>query len=322
MLVPVDPELARALAALPAPPELSEWIQDIQSGRPSLKCLIAKTKALVPILADITAEDRTVPGPPGSPPVPVRIFRPRARSGTLPAFMWIHGGGYVSGSPDLDLSTTQQIARTSGCVVIAPDYRLAPEHPFPAALEDCYAVLRWLAWKRETLGIDATRIAVGGASAGGGLAAALALLTRDRAEVGLIFQLLIYPMLDDRNVAPPGEARPDTVVWSRTANHFGWRSYLGCEPGDEGISPYAAPARAQDLAGLPPAYISVGTADLFLDEDIAYGTRLMQAGVRTELHVYSGAFHDFENIAPAAEVSQRAVAERDAVLAHALKTTR
>lgn len=316
---PIDPELAAALAALPPQPDHAALRADAQSGRPGLKQFIAAMKPLLPVLEDIAAEDRVVPGPAGASELQVRVYRPRATTGRLPAVLWIHGGGYVTGSLELESPITQQLAGATPCVVVTPEYRLAPEHPYPAALEDCYAVLRWLVAEADALGIDAGRLAVAGASAGGGLAAALALLARDRGEFRLTFQMLIYPMLDDRNVAPASAAVPDSLLWSRAANRFGWQSYLGREPGADDVSPYAAPARATTLAGLPPAYISVGSADLFLDEDVAYATRLLAAGVPTELHVFPGAYHGFENIAPDAALSKQAVAERDAALQRALK---
>jgi acetyl esterase/lipase len=204
------------------------------------------------------------------------------------------------------------------CVVVSVEYRLAPEHPFPAPVEDCYAALKWLSTYSSELGVEKTRIAIGGASAGGGLAAGLALLARDRAEVAVTFQLLIYPMIDDRNVAPASESTPDTLVWSRENNLIGWRSYLGQEPGGEDVSPYAAASRAADLSGLPRAYIVVGELDLFLNENVEYAQRLLEAGVPTELHVYPGVYHGFEGLAADADVSQRSVAERDRVLKRAL----
>ena len=171
------------------------------------------------------------------------------------------------------------IADRLGIVVTSVEYRLAPEHPYPAPLDDCYAGLRWLAEHAGELGVDGTRIAIGGASAGGGLAAGLALLARDRGEVAVCFQLLVYPMLDDRNVTPSSHAIVDPKVWNREANIAGWNAYLAGRAGADDVEPYAAPARATDLAGLPPTYINVGDLDLFLDEDVAYAQALMRAGV-------------------------------------------
>jgi len=200
---------------------------------------------------------------------------------------------------------------------VSVEYRLAPEHPFPAPVEDCYAVLKWLATHATELGVEQNRIAIGGASAGGGLAAGLALLARDRAEVNVAFQLLIYPMIDDRNVAQANETVPDTLLWSRENNLIGWQSYLGGEPGGEDVPAYAAAFRATDLTGLPPTYIPVGELDLFLHENIAYAQRLLQAGVPTELHVYPGAYHGFDIFAPNSDVGQRFTADRNHVLKRA-----
>jgi acetyl esterase/lipase len=202
------------------------------------------------------------------------------------------------------------------------EYRLAPETVAPGALEDCYAALRWLHTAADEISVDRTRIAIGGESAGGGLAAALALLARDRGELPICFQLLIYPMLDDRTVT--AEARnPFTgqFVWTPSANRFGWTALLGHEPGVADVSPYAAAARASDLSGLPPAYICVGALDLFVDEDIAYAKRLLRAGVPTELHIFPGAYHAFEMAVDAA-VTVAAQRERRTALARAFCTAR
>lgn len=220
------------------------------------------------------------------------VYRPRDASPPRPAVLHIHGGGYVAGSMHMMDGANRKLAAELGCVVVSVDYRLAPETPHPGPVGDCYAALRWLHAHGGTLGVDATRIAVSGESAGGGLAAALALLARDRGEVPVIFQRLIYPMLDDRTCTR-SDPNPYTgeFVWTRAHNHFGWRSLLGHEPGVPAVSPYAAAARAKDLAGLPPAFISVGALDLFFDESLEYAQRLVRAGVSTELHVYPGAFH-------------------------------
>jgi acetyl esterase/lipase len=262
----------------------------------------------------ISTVDRRVPGPVGAPEVFVRIYQPADRPDTLPALLWIHGGGYVLGSVERDDLLAKHLARVGQCVVASVEYRLAPEHPFPAPVEDCYAALKWLAAQSTKLGVNTARIAIGGASAGGGLAAGLAVLTRDRAEVEIAFQLLIYPMIDDRTIAPASATVPDTFVWTRENNLMGWRAYLGREPGGTDVSPHAAAARATDLRGLPPAYIPVGDLDLFLDENMTYAQRLLAAGVPTELHVYPGAFHGFNGFVPNAEISRRFNTDRDSAL--------
>jgi acetyl esterase/lipase len=228
--------------------------------------------------------------------VGVRLYRPAGASGAGPALLWIHGGGYVIGNAAQDDVLCRRFARELGATVASVDYRLAPEHPYPTPLEDCYSVLAWLA---RLPSVDPARVAVGGASAGGGLAAALALLARDRAEVPLAAQLLVYPMLDDRTVDRDDLDNPGHRLWNQSSNKFGWASYLGDADPD-----IAVPARREDLSGLPPAWIGVGTLDLFHDEDLAYAERLKAVGVPCEVEVVSGAFHGFDGIASKAEVSQ------------------
>ena len=225
-----------------------------------------------------------------------RLYRPAGANGSTPALLWIHGGGYLIGSPEQDDALCRRYVERLGIAVAAVRYRLAPENPYPAALEDCHDVLTWLA---GLPGIDATRIAIGGASAGGGLAAALAFLARDRGEVKPVLQVLSYPMLDDRTVDPALD-RPGFRLWNARSNRIGWRSYLG------GADPaVAVPARRDDLTGLPPAWLGVGTLDLFHAEDLAYAARLNAAGVPCEVHEAPGAFHGFDGLAPRASVSQQ-----------------
>ena len=308
----LDPELAAPLETFLHLTGGGLNLHDIPATRRTMEEMAAAQMAKTPPITGITTVDRQVPGPDGE--VFVRVYQPTERPDTLPALLWIHGGGYVLGSVERDDPLAAHLAKTAQCVVVSVEYRLAPEHPFPAPVEDCYAALKWLATHTGELGVESSRIAIGGASAGGGLAAGLALLTRDRAEVELAFQLLIYPMIDDRNVAPAGDTLPDTFVWTRENNLMGWRAYLGREPGGADVSPYAAAARADDLAGLAPAYIPVGDLDLFLDENIEYAQRLLAAGVPTELHVYPGGYHGFNGFAPGAEIAQRFNNERDEAL--------
>jgi acetyl esterase/lipase len=248
----------------------------------------------------------------------VRIYEPDPRPETLPALLWIHGGGYVLGNVQADDLLAKGMTLALNCVVASVEYRLAPEHPFPAPLEDCYAALKWLAGSADQLGINPARIAIGGASAGGGLAAGLGLLARDRAEVDVCYQLLVYPMIDDTNVEQAGPGVPDAPLWTRVNNLLGWRAYLGQEPGSEGVSAYAAPFRAEDVRGLPPTFIGVGTPDLFLDEDIAYAQRLIRSNVPTELHVYADGFHGFDQFAADTDTAQRFVGEYARLLKRAL----
>jgi len=203
--------------------------------------------------------------------------------------------------------------QATGVPFLAVDYRLAPEHPHPTPVDDCFAGLRWLHDNCGMLGIDPGRIAVMGESAGGGLAAAVALLARDRG-LALAQQLLVYPMLDDRNTVPDPALEPFAAAWSYENNALGWEALLGEAPGGPEVSPYAAPARATDLADVAPAYVEVGALDIFRDEDIEYARRLARAAVPVELHVHPGAPHAFEMMAPESGVARRAVDDRRRVL--------
>ncbi len=230
-------------------------------------------------------------------------------SGTGPALLWIHGGGYVIGSAAQDDQLCRRFASELGATVASVDYRLAPENPYPVPLEDCYTALAWLVGLPS---VDPARVAIGGASAGGGLAAALALLARDRGEIPLAAQLLVYPMLDDRTVDRDDLDNPGHRLWNQSSNKFGWACYLADADPD-----VAVPARREDLSGLPPAWMGVGTLDLFHDEDLAYAERLRAAGVPCQVEVVSGAFHGFDGIVPKAEVSQSFFNSQCAVLREA-----
>jgi triacylglycerol lipase len=256
--------------------------------------------------AGVTLDRRTVPGPKDAPDISLHIYRPEGVSERLPAIFHIHGGGYVLGAAETMEGPHRELVKALGCILVSVDYRLAPETVFPGAIEDCYAGLRWLFEEADAIGVDKARIGVMGESAGGGLAAALALLARDRGEFSLIFQHLIYPMLDDRTCTRP-DPNPHVgeFIWHAANNHFGWTALLGQEPGGEGVSSYAAAARAEDLSGLPPAFISTGSLDLFLEEDLDYARRLLRAGVPTEFHVFPGGFHGYE-IMSEARVSKAA----------------
>jgi acetyl esterase/lipase len=225
-----------------------------------------------------------------SPRLLVRVHRPVGVAGALACVFSIHGGGYVLGSYEMDDAKFDRWCPAYGIVGVSVEYRLAPEHPYPAPLEDCHAALEWTWAQAVRLGIDPDRIGITGVSAGGGLCAGLALLARDRARVPVRFQLLDCPMLDDRQITPSSQL-DELLVWNRASNAFGWRSYLGDLYGRDDVPAHAAPARATDLAGLPEAYVCVGGADGFRDEDIDYAQRLYAAGVETELHVYPGAPH-------------------------------
>jgi len=262
----------------------------------------------------VTFEDRTVPGPDGEPDISVRIYRPVESAGQLPGIYFIHGGGMILGDIEGEDAAATKLCDEVGAVVVSVEYRLAPEHPHPAPVEDCYAGLVWTAKNASELGIDADRLAIFGASAGGGLALATALVARDRGGPQVRFLMPIYPMIDDRNQTPSSHEITDIGIWDRAGNIEAWAWYLGGKEADE----YAAPSRAEDVSGLPPTFIDVGTVDLFRDEDIAFAQRLMQAGVPTELHVYPGSYHASETFAPDAALSQRIWAVRVDALRRAL----
>lgn len=325
-----DPEVATAIADLPI--ANADWSGSTPDMVPAIRTLVAEALAVLPAAArpqlSVSILDVAIPGPPGEPDVTVRVYRPEvpaapgAASGSggaasvgLPCMVWIHGGGYIFGSGLEDDPRLERWCDSFGLAIVSVDYRLAPEHPYPAPLEDCYAALRWASEHGGDFGIDTGHIGVGGASAGGGLAAALALLARDRGEISLGFQLLLYPMLDDRD-ATASLHQDDLVIWTRAANLLGWECYLGDLSGGAGEIPsYAAPARAIDLSGLPRALICVGTLDAFRDEDITYAKGLLEAGVPADLHVYAGVPHAFESIVPQAQVSRLCEAEIDRWLA-------
>ncbi|MEK4094015.1 alpha/beta hydrolase [Viridibacillus sp. FSL H8-0110] len=250
--------------------------------------------------------NRTIPGAAGE--MLVKIYEPVEKNlDKLPAMLWIHGGGYVMGHPDMDDVLCERFVQTAKCVVVSVDYRLAPEHQYPAAIEDCYAGLVWMTNEADSLGIDVNRVAIAGASGGGGLTAALAIMARDKGGPSIIFQMPLYPMLDNRNITPSSyEITEDHATWNRANNSTAWSMYLGKENDSNEVSPYAVPSRADNLAGLPPTYTCVGQLDLFRDETIEYVTRLAQAGVDVEFQLYPGCFHCFEVFVPEAEVSQRA----------------
>lgn len=261
-------------------------------------------RGAIPRVDGMQIEDVDIPAAMGSPAVSLRLYRPKDLASPAPALLWMHGGGFIMGQPELDEGNSIAFARELGITVAALRYRLAPEFPAPAALEDAYAGLRWLFSQAGPLHIDPRRIAIGGRSAGGGLCATLAQFAHDHGEVRPAFQLLIYPMLDDRTVTRPDHDTRHARVWSPGSNKWAWTSYLGQEPGAPSVRPYAVAARRENLAGLPPAWIGVGTLDLFHDEDLAYAKRLSESGVRCEVHVVPGAFHGFDAVFRGAPVAR------------------
>ncbi len=254
-----------------------------------------------------------VPGPAGAPGVPLLICRPADVSAPVGCLYFIHGGGMIFGSNRTGgLLGVLDHAERLKLAVVSVEYRLAPETPHPGPVEDCYAGLCWTVAHAAELGVDPARVIVSGVSAGGGLAAAVALLARDRGAPALLGQLLGCPMLDDRNESPSARQMAGVGIWDRAANEVGWTALLGDARGGPDVSPYAAPARASNLSGLPPAFVDVGSAETFRDEDVAYASRIWQAGGAAELHVWPGGFHGFTGAVPQAAVSRAAVAaQRD-----------
>jgi acetyl esterase/lipase len=309
--LPWDPEViaaiqpllaARAERGLPA-------VGDVATRRANSRLLfeVVSQRAGIPV-QPVRVSEYAAPAEDGHQ-VALRLYRPdRVRPG--PLVIDIHGGGMIAGTLDQSDALLRSLSARAELAVLTPDYRLAPEHPDPTPVEDCYATLRWAAANATELGIDAARIGVMGGSAGGGLAAGVALLARDRGGPAIARQLLVYPMLDDRTVeADPQMA--DALLWSVDDNLTGWTALLGeAASGSGDVSVYAAPARATDLSNLPPAYIDVGGLDLFRDEDVAYATRLQQCGVPVELHVVPGVPHAFDILAPESSAGRQVTESR------------
>ena len=304
----VDPELHALLDAWPT----------VELTPEMLPAMRARQLPIAPAGdAGVSLEHVLVPGPFGAPEVGLHLYRPTDAAGPLGCIYHIHGGGYVAGAVKDFEPLLRPLAAALGCAIVSVDYRLAPETRFPGAIEDCYAGLCWVATNAAALGIDPVWIGVMGESAGGGLAAALALLARDRGGPALAFQHLTYPMLDDRTCVADPHAYAGKFIWTPRNNAFGWSALIGGPPGGDGVSPYCAAARASNLAGLPPAFVMTGALDLFVDEDIDYARRLIAAGVPTELHVHPGAFHGFD-LLPGPAVVTRAHAMRLDALARGL----
>lgn len=300
----IDPDVAAAIAAIPLnlgalSDETLAAIRAGMSQRPPLE-----------LSGKVAIADHDLAGRPG---VSVRVYTPEGLAGLRPCVYWIHGGGMILGTNKGDDFRFDTWCRKYNIVGVSVEYRLAPEFPYPTPVEDCYAGLRYVYDNAEKLGVDRNRIGIGGPSAGGGLAAGTALLARDRGEIPLVFQLLIYPMIDDRQITPSsGWIDP---IWPPAANTYGWKSYLGGLHGTDEVPIYAAPARAIDLSGLPPSMVLVGAIDGFSDEDIDYAKRLRHCGVTTDLRVYAGAPHGFDGLAAGTAVAAQANADIDAWIA-------
>lgn len=251
---------------------------------------------------DIHIENIFIPVSDSQTKIRLRIYKPKSIPSPTAALVWLHGGGYIIGKPEIAESACIEYVRELGVVIISVDYRLAPDYPFPTPVEDAYTALKWVDAHAKELGIDAARIGIGGDSAGAGLAASLIQLAHDRKEIKPVFQTLVYPMLDDKTTARTGLADKGYFAWTQESNRYGWKSYLGNQAGAADSPAYAVPARREDLAGLPPAWIGVGTLDLFHDEDVAYAQKLRASGVECELVIVPGAFHGFDVMAPNSQV--------------------
>ncbi|ASU81684.1 esterase [Nocardiopsis gilva YIM 90087] len=306
---PFDPELAAAL-------DLMGITSTVQITPENIATLRESAYGQTPSLEELSCggafdvEERSVPGPQGAPDVGLLIFRPTHVQGPRPVVYFMHGGGMVMGGAKVGTERALEWARELGLTVVSVEYRLAPEHPHPAPVEDCYAGLLWTVKHAAEIGGDAGRIILAGTSAGGGLAAATALLARDRKGPQVIGQLLVCPMLDDRNDTPSAHQMAGRGVWDQASNEVGWSALLGERRGTEDVPPCAAPARATDLSRLPPTFIDVGSAETFRDEDVDYATRIWCSGGQAELHVWPGGYHGFDGFAPHAALSQEARAAR------------
>ena len=305
MLNRVNPELREGLELFP--PLILENVESVEAIRQASLELMGSVE--IPVDESVSIYNEMISGPEDNPLVRVRIYESKEKGVTRPGLLWIHGGGYVIGTPEGDDLLCQRFVTEANCVVVSVDYRLAPEHVYPAAIEDCYAALKWFSEHAEELGVDSSRIGIAGASAGGGLTAALALLARDRKGPELCFQMPLYPMIDDHNTSPSSNEIKDGFIWNHKLNEKGWSMYLNEENGSENVSQYAAASRAKDLSGLPYTYTCVGQLDPFRDETLDYVTRLCQAGVDVEFHLYPGCYHGFEGINPEAAISKRALNE-------------
>jgi len=297
----LDPEsrepLEGLLAALPGG---FNAIADIEQRRAVVSQLLVAPE----LDPRVTMEDRMIPGPAGEQMI--RIYRPKGSTSALPGLINVHGGGMILGNVQGDAATAQMLAVESGAIVVSVDYRKAPEDPYPAALNDCYSASQWVFDNAKDLGIDPDNIGIYGGSAGGGLILGVCLMARDRGSMRFKYMMPIYPMIDDRNETASTHDVTEVGIWDRSGNIEAWELYLGGKPADG----YAAPTRAEDVSGLPPAFIDVGEMDAFRDEDAAFALRLAQGGVPCEFRIYPGAYHASEVFAPEAALSKRIWSER------------
>ncbi|GAA0273864.1 alpha/beta hydrolase [Actinomadura nitritigenes] len=299
----IDGELAAALEAMPIGPNGVFDLTDVPATRRAVRALAETIAATIPNEPTVTTDEIQVPRA-DAPDVPLLLLRPQNAPEPLPVLVWFHGGGQVLGFAAQDAPWLKQLSAALGCAVVAVDYRLAPETPAPGAAEDGYTAYRWIGDNAADLGLDPTRIGLAGQSGGGGIAAATALLIRDRGAVTPLFQLLQYPMLDDRNTTDSSRGITGIGIWDRATNLLAWQAILGDRAGTEDVTPYDAAARASDLAGLPPTFIGVGELDVFRDESLDYAARLRAHGVDVELHLYPGAYHAFDLFAPRSRLAE------------------
>ena len=295
-VIPAHEECYRQAPVTLTAQNLAESRRAELDGTPSLAALAAGG-------ADL--EERMIPGPGGAPDISLLIIRPPGRD-VLPALFHTHGGGMVMGNNRTGLETMIGWVTDPGLVIVSVEYRLAPEHPYPAGVQDCYAGLVWTAEHAGELGIDPERLIIGGGSAGGGLAAACSLMARDRGGPALAAQMLIYPMLDDRLATGSSRELDGEGIWDSGSNLTAWTMLLGERRGGDDVPAYAAPARAADLSGLPPAYLELGSVETLRDEDLDYARRIWAAGGIAELHVWPGGFHAFDLIAAGTELARAA----------------
>ena len=315
----VDPELNPILSALK-----DVWgdtamdLSDLGAARQMHNAMSEQRNATATVTEGVESSRRTIANTDTGLEVVIYLHQPIehcdfARS----ALLHIHGGGFVTGSAAHAEPQLRELAKRFNCVVVSVDYRLAPEHPFPAALYDCLAALQWLHSAAASLNVDPNKITVLGESAGGGLAAGLSLYVRDHSHIDIAQQILLYPMLDYRNVAAASDGHQDNIIWSRTNNKIGWHAYIG-EGVDDIMLAYASPTYAQELHNLPPTYLCVGDIDLFYQENLDYIQRLRDAGGNAQIDVYAGAYHAFQVVMPDASVSQKCLQNLDNVLTQAL----
>lgn len=308
----IDPELEPLFSATPKPP----GIADVAFARKRLNDACTLLVQRLPQGEEVVIEDLEIAGSAGAPAIALRIFRPVKRKNDN-VLLWMHGGGFFAGHHELEGIVAIPWVRAMGCTIVSVGYRMAPEHQHPAAVNDCHAALHWVASADPRLGFTANKIVIGGISAGACLAAATALKARDEGGPQPSFQLLLIPAFDDRCGTASYLEFMDTRTWTQAAGFAAWKMYLGADAPAE-TSPYAAPARAADLSGLPPCYMEVAEIDPLRDEGISYATRLMQAGVKTELHVYPGAYHGSTFFQPHTAISQRAFSDATQALQAAL----